>query len=110
MPSIKWETGFDLRKFWIIPEELNTATTSTSSVRSLINKTTFYLQIVTFSIKNEHWILKSIKQGFKKAVSWNKYISEITPQPKPNNLDHMMTPTFILLKDDLKDPTISCSC
>lgn len=49
-------------------------------------------------------------QGFKKAVSWNKYISEITPQPKTNNLDHMMTPTFILLKDDLKDPTISCSC
>ena len=109
MPSIKWETGLDLRKFWIIPEELNTATTSTSSVRSLINKTKFYLQVVTFSIKNEHWILKNIKQGFKKAVSWNKYISEITTQPKTNNLDYMMTPTFILFKNDFNDPTRSSS-
>ena len=36
----------------------------------------------------------SIKQGFKRTISWNKYRSEITTQPKDNNLDYLTDPTF----------------
>ena len=35
-----------------------------------------------------------MKQGFKRTISWNKYISEITRQPKKNNLDYLINPTF----------------
>ena len=38
--------------------------------------------------------LENIKQGFKRAISWNKYKSEITTQPKKNNLDYMTDPKF----------------
>ena len=33
-------------------------------------------------------------QGFKRTISWNKYRSEITRQPKNNNLDYMTDTTF----------------
>ena len=35
-----------------------------------------------------------MKQGFKRTLFWNKYRSEITTQPKNNNLDYMIDPTF----------------
>ena len=35
-----------------------------------------------------------MKQRFKRTVFWNKYISEITTQPKNNNFDYMIDPTF----------------
>ena len=38
--------------------------------------------------------LENIKQGFKRTISWNKYKSEITSQPKKNNLDYMIDPKF----------------
>ena len=38
--------------------------------------------------------LENIKQGFKRTVSWNKYRSEITTQPKNNNLDNLIDATF----------------
>ena len=37
--------------------------------------------------------MENIKQGFKRTISWNKYRSEITTQPK-NNLDYLIDPTF----------------
>ena len=44
--------------------------------------------MITLSIND------NIKQGFKRKISWNKYRSEITTQPKNNNLDYMINPTF----------------
>ena len=35
-----------------------------------------------------------LKQGFKRAVSWSKYRSEIKTQTKNNNLDYLIDPTF----------------
>ena len=38
--------------------------------------------------------MENIKQGFKRIISWNIYRSEILTQPKNNNLDYMINPTF----------------
>ena len=38
--------------------------------------------------------LENIQQGFKRTISWNKYRSEITTQPKNNNLDYSIDATF----------------
>ena len=35
-----------------------------------------------------------MKQGFKRTISLNKYRSEITAQPKNNDLDYLIGPTF----------------
>ena len=38
--------------------------------------------------------LKTIKQGFKRTISWNKYRYEVATQPKNNNLDYLTDITF----------------
>ena len=38
--------------------------------------------------------LQNIKQGFKRAISWNKYRSEITTQPENNKFDYIIDPIF----------------
>ena len=37
--------------------------------------------------------LESIKEGFKRMISWNKYRSRTTIQPK-NSLNYLIDPTF----------------
>ena len=47
-----------------------------------INNTKLYAPVVTLSINDNIKFLENIKQGFKRTISWNKYSSEITTQPK----------------------------
>ena len=41
--------------------------------------------------------LQNLKQKFKRTISWNKYRSEITTQPKNNNLDYLIQHLQILI-------------
>ena len=59
-----------------------------------INNAKLYVPVVTLSINYNIKLLENIKQGFKRKISWNKYRSEITTQPKNNNLDYLIDPTF----------------
>ena len=38
--------------------------------------------------------LENIKIRIRRTISWNKYRFEITTQPKNNNLDYLIDPTF----------------
>ena len=40
------------------------------------------------------YILRNIKQGFKRRNFLNRNRSEITTQPKNNNLNYLINPTF----------------
>ena len=53
-----------------------------------------YVPVVTLSINDNLKFLENTKQGFRRTISWNKYRSEITTQPKNNNLDYLFDPTF----------------
>ena len=59
-----------------------------------INNGKPYVPVVTLSINDNIKCLENIKQGFKRAISWNKYRSEMTIQTKNNNLDYLIDPTF----------------
>ena len=37
---------------------------------------------------------ENTKQGFKRIISWKKCRSEVTTQPKNNNLDYLIDPVF----------------
>ena len=50
--------------------------------------------VVTLSINDNIKFLEDIKQGFKRNISCNKYRSEITTQPKKNNLDYLINTKF----------------
>ena len=78
-----------------------------------IKSTKLYVLVVTLSINDNIKFLENLKQGFKRAVSWNKYRSEITTQPKNNNLEYMIDSTFrninrflvLSFKNDANDPS-----
>ena len=59
-----------------------------------INNAKRYVPVVTSSINDNIKFLEKVKEGFKRTISWNKYVSEITTQPKNNNLDYLIDPTF----------------
>ena len=74
-------------------DNLVDAATATSAIFQK-NNAKFYIPVVAFSINDNIRFLKNIKQGFKGKISWNKYRSEITTQPKNDNLDYLIHPTF----------------
>ena len=39
-------------------------------------------------------LLENLRQGFRRTVPWNKYRSEIRIEPKIDNLDCIIDPTF----------------
>ena len=53
-----------------------------------------YASIVTLSKENDTKLLEKLKTGFKRTIKWNKYRSQTTVQPKNNNLNYLIDPTF----------------
>ena len=62
----------------------NNRVTATETTRATfhINNAKLYTPVVTLPINKNIKVLENIEQGFKIAISWNKYRSEITTQPK----------------------------
>ena len=86
---------------------------SITGTNFMITRTKLYVPVVTLSINDNIKFLENIKQVFKRKISWNKYRSEITTQPKKNNLDYLIDPTFrninrlfvLSFKNGNNDPT-----
>ena len=102
--GLSWSKEFIISEISIIPrvprdENANPlvqeiAAIQTTGATFKISNAKHYVPVVTLSINDNIKFLKSIKQGFKRTISWNKHRSEITTQPKNNNLDYMSDPTF----------------
>ena len=92
LPLINCEIEIDLswRKGCVLIEQNNNIT----DANFVITYTKLYVPIVTLYINDNIKFLENIKQRFKRTISWNKYRSEITTQPKNNNLDYLIDPTF----------------
>ena len=79
------------------------------------NNAKLYVPFVTLSINDNIKWLEDIKQGFKWKISWIKYKSEITTQPKKSNWDYLIDPTFrninrlfvLSFKNGNDDPTLN---
>ena len=53
-----------------------------------------YVTVITLAINVNIKFLKHLKQGFRTTFSWKNYKSEIGTEPKNNNLDRKLDPTF----------------
>ena len=60
----------------------------------MITSTKLYVPVITLSINDNIKFLENIKQWFKRTIFWNKCRSEITAQPKINNLGNLIDPAF----------------
>lgn len=63
-----------------------------------ITSTKIYVPAVTLFINDDIKSLENTKQEYKRTISWNKYRSKITAQPKNNNLYCMIDLTFKNIK------------
>ena len=60
-----------------------------------ITDTKLYVLTVTLSKEDDIKLFGQLKSGFKKTIKWNKYRSHMTIQPKNNNLNYLIYPTFM---------------
>ena len=74
----KTELYLSWTKDCVLVEQNNNIT----GVSLVITGTKRYVPVVTLSINDNMKFLENMKQGFKGTISWNKYRSEITTQPK----------------------------
>ena len=72
--------------------------TFTTDATCQIDNSKLYAPEVTLSINDNIKFLENIKQGFKRTISWNKSSPEIMTQPKNDNLDYLIDPTFRNIK------------
>ena len=53
-----------------------------------------YVPVITLSKENDTKPLEQLKTGFRKTIKWNKHRSQMTVQPRNNNLNYLIDPTF----------------
>ena len=75
MPSVCYSVSDIFRIILEIAPTKSSATFQINSVKP-------FVPVVILSIKDNIKFLENIEQGFKRTISWNKYRSEITTQPK----------------------------
>ena len=83
--EISW---FTIDKPWTKDCELIENQDKITGVNFIITTTKPYVPVVTLSINDDIKFLEKIKRRSKdkRTISWNKYRSEITSQPKSNHL------------------------
>ena len=62
-----------------------------------ITDTKLYVPVVTLSKEDDIKLLEQLKSRFKRTIEWNKYRSQMTIQPKNNNLNYFIDPTFMIV-------------
>ena len=59
-----------------------------------ITETNLYVPIVTLSTQDNEKLLPQLKSGFKRKISWNKYLGKPELLAQNANLNHLIEPSF----------------
>ena len=59
-----------------------------------IAETNLFVLVVTLSTKDSAKLLPQLKSGFKRKISWNKYLSKPELLAQNGNLNHLIEPSF----------------
>ena len=59
-----------------------------------ITDTKLYVPVVTLSTQENTKFLQQLKSGFKRVISWNKYLSKPELLAQNPNLNHLVEPNF----------------
>ena len=59
-----------------------------------ITETNLFVLVVTLSTKDNAKLLPQLKSGFKRKISWNKYLSKPELLAQNANLNHLIEPSF----------------
>ena len=59
-----------------------------------ITETNLYVPVVTLSTQGNAKLLPQLKSGFKRTISWNKYLSKPELLSQNENLTYLNEPSF----------------
>ena len=59
-----------------------------------ITETTLYVPVVTLSTRDNSKLLPQLKSGFKRTISWNRYLAKPELLGRNTNLNHLIEPSF----------------
>ena len=59
-----------------------------------ITETNLYVPVVTLSTQNNAKLLPQLKPGFKRTISWNKYLPKPELLAQNANVNHLIEPRF----------------
>ena len=59
-----------------------------------ITETNLYVPVVILSTQDNAKLLPQLKSGFKRTISWNKYLSNPELLPQNPNLKHLIETSF----------------
>ena len=59
-----------------------------------ITKTNLYVPVVTLSIQDNEKLLPQLKSGFKRKISWNKYLAKPELLAQNAKLNYLTKPSF----------------
>ena len=59
-----------------------------------ITETNLYVPVVTLSTVDNAKLLLQLKSGFKRTISWNKYLAKPELLAQNANLNHLIEPSF----------------
>ena len=69
-------------------------TNSTGAGTFKITDTKLSVPVVTLSTQDNSKLLQQLKSGFKRVISWNKYLSKPELLAQNPNLNHLVEPSF----------------
>ena len=59
-----------------------------------ITETNLHVPVVTLSTQDNAKLLPQLKSGFKRTISWNKYLAKPELLAQNANLNHLIEPSF----------------
>ena len=68
------------------------------AARFVITDTKLYVPVVTLSTQKNTKFLQQSKSGFKRVINWNKYFSKPELLAQNPNLNHLVEPSFQVIK------------
>ena len=92
MPLINCEVSLQLK--WSKNCILLAGTVDNKNPEFKITDTKLYVPVVTLSTQGNIKLLKQLESGFKRTISWNKYLAKTTNQAQNRYLDFMIDPGF----------------
>ena len=92
MPLINWE--FELILTWSRDCVIIYTNVDNQNPTITITETNLYVPIVTLSIQDNTKLLPQLKSGFKRTISWNKYLTKPELLAQNPNLNHLIEPGF----------------
>ena len=92
MPLINCEVEFILN--WLANCVIIYTNVANQVPTFTITETNLYVPLVTLSTQDNEKLLPQLKYGFKRKISWNKYLAKPELLAQNTNLNYLIEPSF----------------